>query len=119
MPLSSNSIVHFTRDRSKIEGILDDNFHLKYCHETVRLGSAQFDVVIPMVSFCDIPLSQIKNHILSYGEYGIGLTKRWAIKNKHNPVLYIEPESNLADSYENVFRRVMAPVTCPHQLGRI
>jgi hypothetical protein len=52
-----------------------------------------------MVRFCDIPLSQIKDHISKYGEYGIGLTREWGIRRKLNPVLYLEPSSLLSESY--------------------
>jgi len=50
-----------------------------------------------MVCFCDIPLSQTKRHSKNYGSYAIGLTKKWGMTNKINPVIYAYPNSTTAD----------------------
>lgn len=97
MSLSSNSLIHFTKNKSTLKGILETDFKIKYCIETVDTKSHKYIAAVPMVSFCDIPLSEIKNHIKKYGSYGLGLKKEWAIKNGLNPVLYLESGSNLAD----------------------
>jgi hypothetical protein len=103
MSLSSNTLIHFTSDKAALKGILEDNFKLKYCREVVAWTSSSRSIVyVPMVSFCDIPLSEIKDHISKYGHYGIGLTHEWAVKNKFNPVLYVQPSSHLADSYKDL-----------------
>lgn len=95
MGLSSNSLIHFT-NRDSLKGILEEEFRIKYCTEIVRAKrGAGFNVVVPMVSFCDIPLSEIKNHIQKYGRYGIGLSKKWGKKKGLNPVLYLEQKSTL------------------------
>ena len=107
MPLSSNTIIHLTRDRSSLQGILEDNFKIYYCKETIRLDEEEYQVRVPMVSFCDIPLSEIKSHIEKYGNYGIGLTKEWAVRNGLNPVLYVEPKSLLARSYNVAFTKLV------------
>lgn len=103
MSLSSNSIIHFTNNKEALKGILSDNFKLSYCAESISLNDATIKFAAPMVSFCDIPLSQVKNHITKYGAYGIGLTKKWAEKQKLNPVFYIEKHSSLAQRYLNIY----------------
>ena len=82
-------------------GVLSDNFKLSYCREKAKFGTGTggSDLQVPMVSFCDLPLSQVKNHIVSYGSYGIGLTKQWAKKQQLNPVMYMDRGSMLAESY--------------------
>lgn len=113
MSLSSNSIFHLTSSKDSLRGILESNFKIKYCLETIDFGSAASEIRVPMVSFCDIPLSEIKEHISKYGEYGIGLTKEWAEKNKLNPVLYVARNSNLATSYTKALHDfVLSDTSC-------
>ena len=110
MPLSSNTIIHLTREKASLQGILQDNFRVHYCKEAIALDSEIYEVHVPMVSFCDIPLSEIKDHIEKYGCYGIGLTKAWAVRNGLNPVLYVEPTSHLAKSYKKAFSDLVLDV---------
>lgn len=99
MPISSNTLIHFTNDKERLKSIFLENFRVGYCKEAPTLGGFGTTCYVPMVSFCDIPLSQIKEHISKYGNYGIGLTREWGIRNKLNPVLYLEPNSLLSQSY--------------------
>lgn len=99
MPVSSNTLIHFTNHKDGLKSILLENFRVGYCKETPVVGGSGTACYVPMVSFCDIPLSQIKDHISKYGDYGIGLTREWGIRNKLNPVLYLEPSSLLSESY--------------------
>ncbi|TPG46279.1 hypothetical protein EAH75_16875 [Rhodanobacter glycinis] len=99
MPVSSNTLIHFTNDKERLKSIFLENFRVGYCKEAPTLGGFGTKCYVPMVSFCDIPLSQIKDHISKYGDYGIGLTREWGIRNKLNPVLYLEPNSLLSESY--------------------
>lgn len=104
MALSSNTLTHFTKTKSNLIGILKDNFKLRYCRETIETKKRKYDLLIPMVSFCDIPFSQILNHIENYGCYGIGLKKQWAEKNGLNPVLYVDQNSSLSNNFfEHIF----------------
>lgn len=103
MPLSSSSIIHFTKTSESILGILENNFKLFYCREKIFFSDGPVDFRVPMVSFCDIPLSEIKDHISKYGRYGIGLTKEWAERKGLNPLLYVVKNSNLAQSFRSAF----------------
>ena len=99
MGLSSNSIFHFTNSLRNLNGILSENFKLRYCRETIYREKDHFDFLIPMVSFCDIPFSQLFKQFSSYGCYGIGLKKSWAEKKGLNPVLYLEKNSHLSGNF--------------------
>jgi Putative abortive phage resistance protein AbiGi, antitoxin len=103
MGLSSNSIIHFTNTKDSLKGILKNNFKIYYCLEEVHINEGSIEFAVPMVSFCDIPLSEVKVHITKYGAYGIGLTKEWAVRQKLNPVLYTEKGSFLSESYLSVY----------------
>lgn len=107
MAISSSSIIHFTRKKSALKGILTDNFKVKYCLETVRAESKENCYAVPMVSFCDIPLSQVKDHINKYGSYGIGLTKEWAKKERLSPVQYVAAGSFYASSLKMVINSIV------------
>lgn len=93
MGLSPSTLFHFT-SKTGLKGILKENFKLKYCIEEINIQNKPIEVSIPMVSFCDIKISEIKEHISKYGNYGIGLSKKWAIEKGLNPVIYLNTSSS-------------------------
>lgn len=105
MALSSNSIIHFTGKKAALRGILEGNFKIKYCREAIKFTNSAPSLGVPMVSFCDIPLSEVKEHIGKYGNYGIGLTKEWAARKKLNPVMYLQAGSLLSESLRQILVR--------------
>ncbi|MCK4662825.1 MAG: hypothetical protein KAT68_08170 [Bacteroidales bacterium] len=104
MGLSSNSIIHFTKTSDALKEILSNNFKIFYSRESIILEK-KIQYAAPMVSFCDIPLSSIKEHIGKYGSYGIGLTKDWAQSQQLNPVLYVDKKSDLSKSYNSLYNK--------------
>lgn len=98
MAISTNSIIHYTNSFKILELILKEGFKIKYCVEKLKLADGNSNAAHPMISFCDIPLSDSKQHFDAYGKYGIGLTKEWAVRNGVNPVLYIDHNSLFAKS---------------------
>ena len=105
--LSANSLFHFTSSKENLLGILRNNFYPRYSPEdlciTKSIPSPNI-FGIPMVSFCDIPLSQIRNHIQTYGHYALGLTKAWAKLHGITPVMYFYPDSQSAIVTRDLFR---------------
>lgn len=117
LTISSNTLFHFTDKRENLINILEKEFRPHYCLEDFNQfysrsdnNNEEFESAIPMVCFCDIPLSQIKNHMENYGCYGIGLSKDWGMKNKISPVLYAYKGSVIASTIvqlgDSIFRSV-------------
>lgn len=96
MAISTNSIIHYTDKFEKLKSILIEGFAIKYCSEKLIIDNENLSAAAhPMISFCDIPLSQSYLHFKAYGMYGIGLTKNWANKLGINPVLYMDKQSSI------------------------
>ncbi len=98
--ISTNTVFHFTKSIDNLEGILKSDFYPQICCEdfigTIS-NEKHIEKGVPMVCFCDIPLSQIRKHVENYGDYALGLSKEWAMKNQVNPVIYTYPNSGLAN----------------------
>lgn len=95
--MSSESVFHFTKSLTNLIGILKNEFYPRFCIEVCELGDRMIKGAFPMVCFCDIPLSQVKDHIGKYGPYGLGMAKNWAEKMGLNPVLYVKKNSHLSN----------------------
>jgi len=94
--ISSDTLFHFTNFEN-LKGILKYGFYPRYSIETQEFeGKAPYVSAWPMVCFCDIPLSQVKKHLKTYDEYGIGMSREWVISMKLNPVMYIRTGSDLS-----------------------
>lgn len=102
---------HFTKQCDILFKILSSKcFKVSYAEEIIIGSSASRKFGIPMVSFCDIRLSQMNEHVIKYGEYGVALNKGWAIKNGLNPVSYISagcPMFNHLDSRMRQMRELI------------
>lgn len=92
-------INHFTQKFEHIKSILtESSFRLSYCSEEFRddSGSIISHAAHPMVCFSEYSKSELSDKKITYGSYCISMKKEWAIKNKLNPVLYIDKNSHVA-----------------------
>lgn len=105
MGISADTLFHFTNSKENLLSILKNNFWAQYSFNGI--GSKyklKDDRPILMISFCDIPLSQIKGHSSIYGEYAIGLSKEWGLANKVSPVLYYYENGSLWDGMREMVK---------------
>lgn len=96
MSLYPTTLFHFT-NKEFLYRILSDNFKVSYAREKIIGLQNDREFAVPMVSFCDLKLSELK-YFLSYGKFGIGLSKDWANKNGLSPVMYINRHCQLMDN---------------------
>lgn len=97
----SHTLFHFTKNKDVLKKIIKDGFWPRYCQEDVNwLGYDNYDfIAYPMICFCDIPLSRIDEHVKFYGEFGVGLTREWALQNNATPVHYVSDNNYLPETY--------------------
>lgn len=114
--INASSLFHFTRNFDILKKILENGLRISYsmeyspkevvraylsplCPEDIAFDEIEGNVIIPMISFCDIPLTRTLKHRFCYGSYVIGLNKK-AIITKYekiiNPVIYTH-SPNLSD----------------------
>ncbi|PIU57160.1 MAG: hypothetical protein COS88_01980 [Chloroflexi bacterium CG07_land_8_20_14_0_80_51_10] len=57
--LSADTLFHFTKSQDDLISILTNEFEPRYCIENLGFQTEnQENLAIPMVCFCDLPLSQ-------------------------------------------------------------
>lgn len=109
MALYPETLFHFT-NKNNLYSILKSSFKVSYARERIFGGNVLKAFGVPMVSFSDLRLSELKVNLGTYGKYGIGMTKEWAISNGLNPVFYVSRNSNFTESFfegiENHFQMV-------------
>lgn len=97
--IRTSSLFHYT-DYASLSKIIQEGLIPNYCAEDITYkdekGIAQGTIIgIPMVSFCDIPISRIEEFSDRYGYYAIGINKKWADYNTINPVFYAKDRGAL------------------------
>ena len=98
MALYPDILFHFTTKQS-LYAILSDTFKVSYARERILGGNKTKEFAVPMVSFADLRLTELKGNIGTYGKFGIGMTKEWAINRGLNPVMYASKESLFTENF--------------------
>lgn len=95
----TSSVFKFTKDFELLKKILKNGIIPNYCEEDLSFDSTEFCVGIPVSCFCDIPITLLDEHNSRYGNYGIALSKEWALKNGLSPIMYIANPDVLRSVY--------------------
>lgn len=101
----SSALFHYTKSIENLQNILKYGFFPFYHLESLPFGNNP-EIAFPMVSFCDIPISRISEHLEFYGSYGLAMDKsNWGeAAHKINPILYISANSRLPKFIELTFK---------------
>lgn len=91
----TTTLFHYTKEIEILKSILKEGLIPNYCYEDLSYSNNDRGIGVPMISFCDIPLSKTNSFIERYGNYAIGLTKEWADKKGINPILYAKDDNIL------------------------
>ena len=94
MGLSSNILWHQTNYNSLRKILKGKRFLCAYSVEDVADIVGQ-NLAFPMVSMCDLPLSEFIEFQGKYDHYSIGLSRGWGIRNKFTPIWYYEAKSRV------------------------
>lgn len=102
MAVSANTLFHFTSLDTLAKIVKSRGFWPRYSKENFKKILPEYSAYeisyIPMVSFCDLRLTQLSNpnisiHTTDFGMYGIGFYKNWGIRNGISPVVYVNSNS--------------------------
>lgn len=107
MSLHPEILFHFT-SKEGLFGILEHNFVVSYSRETIIGKNKQIGFAVPMVSFCDLRLSELKEHMSKYKGYGLGLSKTWAKKRNLNPVFYVSKSCSFTGNFISAVEQLHA-----------
>lgn len=102
--INAATLFHFTTSFSTLKKILFSGIRFSYSVEN-PLECTNPGIAIPMVSFCDIPLSKTSRHARKYGAYCIGFNKEFLLELYNpilNPLIYLE-SNNLIQSLNDLF----------------
>lgn len=106
MGLSSNILWHQTTSPSLRKILKSRSFRCSYSLEEVDsiIGKK---LAFPMISMCDLPISEFSEFQGKYGDYSIGLSHEWGVKKKFSPIWYYEPKSRVPQLILKIFEKAL------------
>ncbi len=103
---SANALFTFMNKIDYLKNILKTKLIFpRYCRENIEYLKLDnlTEIAFPMKCFCDIFINKLYTHMNLYGKYGIALSKEWGLRNKIQPVQYINNSSFIIDSIKDLY----------------
>src|SRR5574344_87043 len=108
--LSSDALFHYTHNGKTFDKILSKGLRYSYSYEFMPLEKTDkqneegvsiikngHGLILPIISFCDIPISQSYFHRQRYGSYAISFNKEYLrsiLPDTLNPIMYVSSKEN-------------------------
>lgn len=107
---NAGTLFHFTKTFDVLTTILEKGIRYSYAfeqhsyYENINMEEEERGSAIPMICFCDIPLLRTNEHRRRYGNYAIGLDKRYSkyYTFNLNPILYVH-SAQIRKSVQSLF----------------
>lgn len=90
--ISSHCLFHYTHTEGNLKSILEKG--LMYSCIGEKIPGTHVMYLANAICFCDIPLSQISEHVSWYGPYAIGFKPQFVKSNGGTPVCYVHSASS-------------------------
>ena len=98
MGLSSNVLWHQTKKQGLMNILKTKKLYFSYCLEDILASERMKGIAFPMVSLCDLPLSEFGAGKWAYGNYALGFSRKWGMEKGFNPVCYCLNDSEFFTS---------------------
>ncbi|WP_138269566.1 abortive infection system antitoxin AbiGi family protein [Anaerofustis stercorihominis] len=98
---SANTLFNFMDDFIYLEEMIEEKcIYPRYSKEDFSfLNIPNIETFyIAMKCFCDIHLHMVSKHKEEFGDYAIGLTKEWGVRNGLQPIIYCNKNSSYVKS---------------------
>lgn len=129
----SSSLFHFTKEENTFKSILENGLRYSFAYESFpesivnnlfchglfpilddQETNMEMGYAIPMISFCDIPLTRVECHSQRYGKFAIGISKDYLCEVYSefiNPVLYADSTSVIS-AFKHLTRSQGIAIKC-------
>lgn len=111
MGLSSNVLWHQTSEEYFYKILSEKRLKYAYSLERVIAPEGGKEIAFPMISMCNLPLSEFSGYISRYGGFSLGFSQQWGKINGFTSVWYCDDTSKVRKSLVTDLKKKSGEVT--------